>query len=92
MKEKQNEIKIPNYKEIHRQYISEKGSPGLSILIRNDTNHQMIETHASQTINYQTTKILTRTDIINLTSVYWRSPINPAQDTVTIETMINKEN
>ena len=49
MKEKQNEIKIPNYKEIHRQYLSEKGSPGLSILIRNDTNYQMIKTHESQT-------------------------------------------
>ena len=34
LKEKQSEIKMPNYKEIHRQYISEKGSPGLSILIR----------------------------------------------------------
>ena len=30
MKEKQNEIKVPNYKEIHRQHVSEKGSPGLS--------------------------------------------------------------
>ena len=29
---------------------------------------------------------------MNITNVYWRSPINPAQDTATIETMINKEN
>ena len=92
MKEKQNEMKIPNYKEIHRQHVSEKGSPGLSILIRNDTNYQMIKTHESQTINYQTVKILTRTDIINVTNVYWRSPISPTQDSATIETMINKEN
>ena len=40
----------------------------------------------------QTTKILTRTDIINITNVYWRSPISPTQDTATLETMINKEN
>ena len=52
----------------------------------------MIETQASQTINYQTAKILTRTDKINITSVYWRSPINPEQDTTTIETIISKEN
>ena len=36
----------------------------------------MIETHDSQSINYQTTKILTRTDIINITNVYWRSPLD----------------
>ena len=52
----------------------------------------MIKTHESQTINYQTIKILTRTEKIIITNVYWRSPISPTQDTATIETMINKEN
>ena len=35
---------------------------------------------------------MTRTDIINIANVYWRSPISPTQDTATVETMINKEN
>ena len=87
---KNDTFKIHKYEEF-RQPESENKSPGLSILVREDINANLIEEKESICINYQTLEISINKVKFQLSNVYLRDP-NHNTSKAELTTLLDKKN